>query len=315
MNVLSLFDGMSGGQLALQKAGLQVDKYYSCEIDEYAQSVTRYNFPNTIFLGDVTKVDFSKLKDIDIVIAGSPCQDLSFAKGNGKGLEGSRSSLFYKFVEAIEVCKPEYFLLENVKMKQEWKDIISDLLGVQPIFINSADFSAQNRQRLYWTNIPVYTWTPCNDKLQDILETGQVDRDKSHCLDANYFKGGNLKSYFEKHRRQLVFNRCIQVGEADIKGRDILKRVYSPEGKAPTLTTCGGGHREPKVYVPPLQWRKLTPIECERLQTVPDNYTSKGIRDGKEVKISNTQRYKMLGNGWTINVIAHIFKSLRKGAV
>ena len=309
MNVLSLFDGMSGGQLALQKAGLQVDKYYSCEIDEYAQSVTRYNFPNTIFLGDVTKVDFSKLKDIDIVIAGSPCQDLSFAKGNGKGLEGSRSSLFYKFVEAIEVCKPEYFLLENVKMKQEWKDIISDLLGVQPIFINSADFSAQNRQRLYWTNIPVYTWTPCNDKLQDILETGQVDRDKSHCLDANYFKGGNLKSYFEKHRRQLVFNRCIQVGEADIKGRDILKRVYSPEGKAPTLTTCGGGHREPKVYVPPLQWRKLTPIECERLQTVPDNYTSKGIRDGKEVKISNTQRYKMLGNGWTIDVIAHIFES------
>ena len=315
MNVLSLFDGMSGGQLALQKAGLQVDKYYSCEIDEYAQSVTRYNFPNTIFLGDVTKVDFSKLKDIDIVIAGSPCQDLSFAKGNGKGLEGSRSSLFYKFVEAIEVCKPEYFLLENVKMKQEWKDIISDLLGVQPIFINSADFSAQNRQRLYWTNIPVYTWTPCNDKLQDILETGQVDRDKSHCLDANYFKGGNLKSYFEKHRRQLVFNRCIQVGEADIKGRDILKRVYSPEGKAPTLTTCGGGHREPKVYVPPLQWRKLTPIECERLQTVPDNYTSKGIRDGKEVKIINTQRYKMLGNGWTIDVIAHIFESLRKGAV
>ena len=315
MNVLSLFDGMSGGQLALQKAGLKVDKYYSCEIDEYAQSVTRYNFPNTIFLGDVTKVDFSKLEDIDLVIGGSPCQDLSFAKGNGKGLEGSRSSLFYKFVEAIEVCKPEYFLLENVKMKQEWKDIISDLLGVQPIFINSADFSAQNRQRLYWTNIPVAPWTPCNDKLQDILETGRVDRDKSHCLDANYFKGGNLKSYFEKHRRQLVFNRCIQVGEADIKGRDILKRVYSPEGKSPTLTTCGGGHREPKVHVPPLQWRKLTPIECERLQTVPDNYTSKGIRDGKEVKISNTQRYKMLGNGWTINVIAHIFKSLQNGGM
>ena len=412
MNVLSLFDGMSGGQLALQKAGLKVDKYYSCEIDEYAQSVTRYNFPNTIFLGDVTKVDFSKLKDIDVVIAGSPCQDLSFAKGNGKGLEGSRSSLFYKFVEAIEVCKPEYFLLENVKMKQEWKDIISDLLGVQPIFINSADFSAQNRQRLYWTNIPIAPWTPCNDKLQDILEVFKeedwyvnrdkaytmtatysgacprdyfekssrqlafTDREKSHCLDANYFKGGNLKSYFEKHRRQLVFNynpasivtrridkdgkrkdydttvpkvqtlevhekdksrclstvskdtlvsqlpegryplnRCIQVGEADIKGHESMRRVYSPEGKSPALNTCGGGNREPKVYEPPLQWRKLTPIECERLQTVPDNYTSKGIRDGKEVKISNTQRYKMLGNGWTIDVIAHIFESLRKGAV
>ena len=314
MNVLSLFDGMSGGQLALQKAGLKVDKYYSCEIDEYAQSVTRYNFPETIFLGDVTKVDFSKLENIDLVCFGSPCQDVSFS-GKGAGLEGSRSRLFYKAVEAIKICNPEYFFMENVKMKQEYQDIISDLLGVQPIFINSADFSAQNRQRLYWTNIPVYAWTPCKTKLQDILETGQVDRDKSHCLDANYFKGGNLKSYFEKHRRQLVFNRCIQVGEADIKGRDILKRVYSPEGKAPTLTTCGGGHREPKVYVPPLQWRKLTPIECERLQTVPDNYTSKGIRDGKEVKISNTQRYKMLGNGWTIDVIAHIFESLRKGAV
>ena len=310
MIVLSLFYGMSGGQLALQKAGLQVDKYYSCEIDEYAQSVTRYNFPDTIFLGDVTKVDFSKLKDIDLVIGGSPCQDLSFAKGNGKGLEGSRSSLFYKFVEAIEVCKPEYFLLENVKMKQEWKDIISDLLGVQPIFINSADFSAQNRQRLYWTNIPIAPWTPCKTKLQDILEVFKeedwyvnrdkaytmtatysgacprdyyekssrqlafTDREKSHCLDANYFKGGNLKSYFKKHRRQLVFMN-------------------------PSM----------------LQWRKLTPIECERLQTVPDNYTSKCVRDGKEVKISNTQRYKMLGNGWTINVIAHIFKSLRKGAV
>ena len=363
MNVLSLFDGMSGGQLALQKAGLKVDKYYSCEIDEYAQSVTRYNFPNTIFLGDVTKVDFSKLKDIDLVIGGSPCQDLSFAKGNGKGLEGSRSSLFYKFVEAIEVCKPEYFLLENVKMKQEWKDIISDLLGVQPQFINSADFSAQQRQRLYWSNIPVYAWTPCNDKLQDILENGEavknksqtilttiykenvksmlkrnkmglmsfVDREKSHCLDANYFKGGNLKSYFEKHRRQLVFinpasivsRRIDKLGKRQDYNAAIPKmqtlevheknksRCVSTVSKDSLLSPLPEGRYEAN----PLYYRKLTPIECERLQTVPDNYTSKGIRDGKEVKISNTQRYKMLGNGWTINVIAHIFESLRKGAV
>jgi site-specific DNA-cytosine methylase len=203
------------------------------------------------------------------------------------------------------------FLLENVKMKQKWKDIISDLLGVQPIFINSADFSAQNRQRLYWTNIPVDEWTPCNDVLQDVLEDSVTDREKSHCIDANYFKGGNLKSYFEKHRRQLVFNRCLQVGEADIKGRDSLKRVYSPEGKGPALTTCGGGHREPKVYVPPLQWRKLTPLECERLQTVPERYTKCGQKEnGDIVEISNTQRYKMLGNGFTVNVIAHIIKNL-----
>ena len=315
MNILSMFDGMSGGQLSFQRAGLKVDKYYSCEIDKYAQAVTKANFPNTIFLGDVTKVDFSKLTDIDVVIAGSPCQDLSFA-GKGKGLEGDRSSLFYKVIEAIKVCKPEYFLLENVKMKKEYQDIISGLLKVQPVFINSKDFSAQNRQRLYWTNIPVKPWTDKGLVLKDILEVaGHVDRDKSFCLDANYWKGGNLKSYFEKNRRQLVFNRCLQVGEADIKGIDSIKRVYSPEGKSPALTTCGGGHREPKVYVPPLKWRKLTPIECERLQTVPDNYTSKGIMDDKEVKISNTQRYKMLGNGWTIDVIAHIFGSLQKGLI
>ena len=315
MNVLSMFDGMSGGQLSFQRAGLKVDKYYSCEIDKYAQAVTKANFPDTIFLGDVTKVDFSELTNIDVVIAGSPCQDLSFA-GKGKGLEGDRSSLFYKVIEAIKVCKPEYFLLENVKMKKEYQDIISGLLKVEPVFINSKDFSAQNRQRLYWTNIPVRPWTDKGLVLKDILEVaGHVDRDKSFCLDANYWKGGNLKSYFEKNRRQLVFNRCLQVGEADIKGIDSIKRVYSPEGKSPALTTCGGGHREPKVYVPPLKWRKLTPIECERLQTVPDNYTSKGIMDDKEVKISNTQRYKMLGNGWTIDVIAHIFGSLQKGLI
>ena len=315
MNVLSLFDGCSGARLALVRANKKVDQYFTCEIDKYAQQVTKLNFPDSTMLGDVTKVNFEMLPKIDFLVGGSPCQDLSFAKGNGKGLEGERSGLFYKYFEALEALRkknPEIkFLFENVKMKQEWKDIISDKLGVQPIFINSADFSAQNRQRLYWTNITIDSWSESNVKLKDILEDGQVDRDKSHCLDANYFKGGNLKSYFEKHRRQLVFNRCLQVGEADIKGRDVIKRVYSPEGKGPALTTCGGGHREPKVYVPPLQWRKLTPLECERLQTVPDNYTKCGQKDdGEIVLISNTQRYKMLGNGFTINVIAHILKNL-----
>ena len=188
--------------------------------------------------------------------------------------------------------------------------------------------SAQNRKRFYWTNILNVNQPKDKDiVLADILEDGVTDRGKSHCLDASYFKGGNLKSYFEKHRRQLVFNRCIQVGEADIKGFDIIKRVYSPEGKAPTLTTMGGGHREPKVMTSPireksktvrsggrgsydrhewdsvdkLHWRKLTPLECERLQTVPDNYTN---------HVSNTQRYKMLGNGFTVDVIAHILKHI-----
>ena len=371
MNVLSLFDGMSGGQLALQKAGLKVDKYYSCEIDEYAQSVTRFNFPNTIFLGDVTKVDFSKLKDIDLVIGGSPCQDLSFAKGNGKGLEGSRSSLFYKFVEAIEVCKPEYFLLENVKMKQEWKDIISDLLGVQPIFINSADFSAQNRQRLYWTNIPIAPWTPCNTKLKDILEDGQ-NYNPASIVTRRIDKDGKRQDYdisvpkvqlLEVHEKDK--SRCISTVSKD----SLVSQL--PEGRYKYIKTAAGMfYKDIKeidvadnFYYSPkmLAWikrhgerknkklriqsdndkvqmieashfkgcssqrffgiedtkglRYITPLECERSQTVPDNYTSKGMRELKEVKISNTQRYKMLGNGWTINVIAHIFESLRKGAV
>jgi len=351
MNVLSLFDGCSGARLALTRANKKIDKYYTCEIDKYSSMVTKLNFPDTIALGDVTKVNFEMLPKINFLVGGSPCTDLSFAKGNGKGLEGEQSKLFYKYFEAYKILKrknPDLkFLLENVKMKQKWKDIISDLLGVQPIFINSADFSPQQRQRLYWTNIPVDEWTPCEDKLQDILETEEdwyvnrdkaytmtatysgacprdyfekssrqlafTDREKSHCIDANYFKGGNLKSYFEKHRRQLVFNRCLQVGEADIKGRDSLKRVYSPEGKGPALTTCGGGHREPKVYVPPLQWRKLTVRECEALQTVPRDYTAHGAEvDGSYKKISNTRRYKALGNGWTTEVIIHILTGLIK---
>ena len=309
MNVLSLFDGMSGGQLALQKAGLRVDKYYSCEIDEYAQSVTRYNFPNTVFLGDVTKVDFSKLKDIDLVIGGSPCQDLSFAKGNGKGLEGSRSSLFYKFVEAIEVCKPEYFLLENVKMKQEWKDIISDLLGVQPIFINSADFSAQNRQRLYWTNIPIYAWTPVDTKLKDITvpdnytSKGLVYKDiKETDVADNFYYSPKMLAWIKRHGERK--NKKLRI-QSD---NDKVQMIEASHFKGCSSQRFFGIEDTKGL-------RYITPLECERAQTVPDNYTSKGVRELKEVKISNTQRYKMLGNGWTIDVIAHIFKSLRKGAV
>ena len=218
-------------------------------------------------------------------------------------------------------------------------DVISEYLGVEPIAINSNLVSAQNRHRLYWTNIPM-DGLP-QDKgvvLKDILEDGITDRDKSHCIDANYFKGGNLKSYFEKHRRQLVFSKdgLCHVGDADLSGNESIKRVYHPDGKSPTLTTMGGGHREPKIlqtargynkgglkakdgktptlstsswqhnnhltYDEGLTYRKLTPTECERLQTVPEGYTDKGISD--------TQRYKMLGNGWTVDVIKHIFNGL-----
>ena len=358
INVFSLFDGMSCGQLALKKAGVPIGIYHASEIDKWAIKVTKKNFPFTIQMGDITKLEDARLEiirkhiGIDLVMGGSPCQGFSFA-GKNLNFEDPRSKLFFDFVRVLKILKPKYFLLENVRMKKESQDVISEYLGVEPIAINSNLVSAQNRHRLYWTNIPFDMPKDKGIILADILEDGVTDREKSHCLDANYFKGGNLKSYFKKHRRQLVFNNkggairgrydkdgkiqqqlelrpddktnslttvqkdnvvvrvpelkagfgaCIQVGEADLKGHDIIKRVYSRKGKAPTLTTMGGGHREPKVIVDELTWRKLTPLECERLQTVPDGYTE---------GVSNTQRYKMLGNGWTVDVVAHILKGIR----
>ena len=273
INVFSLFDGMSCGQLALQKAGVKVNTYHASEIDKWAMQISRKNFPSTLQMGDITKLEDWRLElirdeiGIDLVIGGSPCQGFSFA-GNQLNFEDPRSKLFFDFVRVLKILKPKYFLLENVRMKKESQDIISEYMGVEPVAINSNLVSAQNRHRLYWTNIPFDIPEDKGIILADILEDGVTDREKSHCLDANYFKGGNLKSYFEKHRRQLVFNnRCIQEGEADIK----------------------------ETY------RKLSCLECERLQTVPDGYTE---------GVSNTQRYKMLGNGWTVDVIAHILKGI-----
>ena len=348
MNVLSLFDGMSCGRIALERAGIKIDKYFASEIDKYAIKVSKNNYPDTIHLGDVQGVQAADVGAIDLLIGGSPCQGFSFA-GKQLNFDDPRSKLFFEFVRLLKELNPTYFMLENVNMKQEYQDVISKLLGCSPIDINSNLVSAQNRRRLYWTNIPVKS-LPENKRIyiKDILENGFTDRDKAHCIDANYFKGGNLKSYFEKHRRQLVFDfdktgqqlasskdGLCHVGDADLSGNQSIKRVYHIDGKSPCLTTMGGGHREPKIlqashgwnkggikandgkspamttsswqhnnhltYNEGLTWRKLTPIECERLQTVPDDYT-KGV--------SNTQRYKMIGNGWTVDVVAHIFKNL-----
>ena len=375
MNVLSLFDGSACTRVALDKLRIPVTRYYASEIDKYAIKVAMKNYPDIVQVGDVSnlhtengiwwssKRGIDPIK-IDLLVGGSPCQGFSFA-GKQLNFDDPRSKLFWEYVRLLRELKPTYFLLENVRMKQEYQDVISDALGGKPIAINSRLMSAQNRYRLYWTNIPNVTQP--DDKgivLQDILEHGFADRDKSHCLDANYFKGGNLKTYFTKHRRQLVFSSdgLCHVGDADIKGNDSIKRVYHPSGKAPTLTTMGGGHREPKILcgawrgrytvdgvrqdhkhsvkgmteqrlevrtdgktnslttvqkdnvavhfdhdwndtsVFDLEWRKLTPLECERLQTLPDNYTN---------HVSNTQRYKMLGNGFTVDVIAHILKGIK----
>lgn len=264
MNVLSLFDGMSCGQLALSKLGIEVENYYASEIDKYAISICKKNFPDTHHIGDVLDIKGKDLPQIDLLIGGSPCQGFSFA-GKMLNFEDPRSKLFFEYVRLLKETKPKFFLLENVKMKQEHQDIISDQLGVKPIEINSALVAPHRRKRLYWTNIPgVGQPEEKETVLSDVIENGWVDREKSYCLDASYYKGGSLKLYFEKSRRQLVFT--------------------SEKGV------------EPKAF------RKLLPIECERLQTVPDNYTE---------GVSNSQRYKMLGNGWTIDVIAHIFKGMK----
>jgi len=333
MNVLSLFDGCSGGQLALQRAGIHVDNYYASEIDKYAIKVTQANFPNTIQLGDVTQVkpsergmgvDYALDYDppIDLLMGGSPCQGFSFA-GHQLNFDDPRSKLFFDFIRIRDECKPKYVLLENVRMAKKSQDVISEYMGFEPQALNSSRVSAQNRYRLYWfgklvgdsyEQIPIPPMINKKIIMQDILEDGYATDEmtsqdgKSHCLTARY-NGAVWWNSIERKQRTMVLkdnptvskDGLIRVGTADLKGHDSIKRVYAQEGKAPTLTTMQGGHREPKVATSKDMWRKLTPLECERLQTLPDNYTN---------HVSNSQRYKMIGNGWTVDVIAHILKGI-----
>ena len=290
MNVVSYFDGMSCGQIALDKLNVKVDNYFAYEIDKYAMQVTQKNYPNTKQMGSVTEAKLNELPKIDLLIGGSPCQGFSFA-GKQLNFDDPRSALFFEFVKAKNELNPTYFLLENVKMKQEYQDIITEHLGVKPTKINSALVSAQNRERLFWTNIPGIEQP--KDKciyLADIIENGIVDRDKSYCIDANYWKGGNLTQYYTKARRQLVFKD---------KAQTILSTIYKENAKSMMKRKKLGLVVSDGDYA-----RKLTPTECERLQTVPDGYTD---------CVSNTQRYRMLGNGWTVDVIAHIFSFLKGG--
>lgn len=302
MNILSLFDGISCGQVALKRAGIKYNNYYASEIDKYAIKITQHRFPNTVQLGDVCKVDGKKIPNVNLLLGGSPCQGFSRC-GSRFNFDDPRSKLFFEYVRILKECKPKWFLLENVRMKQECQNIISKHLGVQPIIINSSFVSAQNRVRLYWTNIPNIK-QPKDRKiyLKDIIESGFVDRDKSYCIDANYYKGSNLKGYITKHRRQLVFiqNKPIRIGAINKGGQG--ERVYSLQGKSTCLSAYGGGWgAKTGLYQFKDNIRKLTPLECERLQTLPDEYT-------KVNGISNTQRYKTLGNGWTVDVIVHILK-------
>lgn len=408
LNVLSLFDGISCGKVALERAGIEVDKYYASEIDKYAIKVSQKNYPDIIQLGDVTKwrdwdIDWAS---IDLIIGGSPCQGFSNA-GKGLNFDDPRSALFFVFVDILNYARqinPNIkFLLENVKMKKEWANVITEYLGVEPVEINSALVSAQNRQRNYWTNISKISQP--EDRyivLKDILITNNTIRipdygngSKSRPLTCHY--SNNFGDWYDRithinpNKQQVdilaefIINKpvCVNSQSGDRFGKrkqpSLSDRVYYIKGKSPALTASylnkiaqpiekkylnekniqqlmrefgskgkilcdkdektntltasmgmGGGNglyyaeqktgknifevknkkivlydKEYKMDLEDGYWcfRKLTPIECERLQTLPDNYT-----DG----ISNSQRYKCLGNSWTVDVIAYIFKFLLK---
>ncbi len=438
MRVLSLFDGISCGRVALERADIAVECYFASEIDKYATTVSEKNYPDIIRLGDIRNIDFTQfIGKIDLIIGGSPCQDLSIAKQNRQGLNGERSGLFWKFVEAVKIIKPKYFLLENVaSMSKENKQIITDALRVEPVLINSALVSAQQRKRLYWCNWPVEQPKDKGILLKDILESGNAWNNKGYCLTSCY-NGAVFPHDFIHKQRQMVaeplliaenttngfteinqgecFDNtfpnsttrrgrkmdkkancltamlpqffqyvgcalrtrenkkhlevrkdekanaltsvatdsgvCLNIGVKSVnKFQEIKKinpdksdaliagyhkapfnqqstgvlapvligasgkpcqgnRVYSVRGKSVCLSANGGGKGAKtglyKIDLPDGDYyvRKLTPVECERLQTLPDGYTE---------GISNTQRYKAIGNGWTVDVIAHIFRELKR---
>jgi DNA-cytosine methyltransferase len=276
INVLSLFDGMSCGQIALQKAGIKVNKYFASEIDEHAIKVTQHNFPNTVQLGDVKELKSSSLPKIDLLIGGSPCQSFSVA-GDGSGFSG-KSKLFFEFVRILKEVNPTYFLLENVKMKKEWENIITEHLGVQPIGINSSNFVAQNRPRLYWSNFKIEKPKEQSYQLKDFLLD---DNDES----------------IEKFK---LSEKAIDYMNRLRNGKPRWNYHTNPlNGNAACLTA--NMYKGIPYGVIKEKLRKLTPVECERLQGVPDNYTN---------VVSNTQRLRMLGNGWTVNVIEYIFSQI-----
>lgn len=292
MKVLSLFDGISCARVALDRAGIPVEFYYASEIDKYAIQVSHKNYPDIQNLGSVVGLNVLPT-NIDLLIGGSPCQDLSIAKKERKGLDGERSGLFWEYVRILREVNPKYFILENVaSMPKEARDTITKELGVEPIMINAALVSAQQRKRLFWTNIPNVTLP--KDRgilLKNILVDGIETKEKSLCITATYSRACP-RDYFEKSSRQL-----IKVGEFNKGGQG--DRVYSVEGKSVTLSALGGGRGAKTGLYETTQgtYRKLHPIECERLQGLPDNYTE---------GISNTQRYKTLGNAFNVDVVSWI---------
>lgn len=297
INVLSLFDGISCGMVALERAGIKVNKYYASEIDKFAIQVSKDNYPNIIQLGDVTKwkewnIDWAS---IDLLIGGSPCQGFSLA-GKQLNFEDSRSKLFFEYVNILEHTKSlnsnMKFLLENVVMKKQYIDIISGYLGVWPMLIDAALVSAQFRKRNYWANWKISQPQDNHIILSDIIEDGIVEKAKAYCLTC---RSGNTRDYFKKSQSNIVFIPCELTGRYVVKNGTIsIVFKKSPDRSVHTYNVCLPNG----LY----NIRAMSEIECERLQGLPDNYTK---------VCPKTQRYNQVGNGWNIDVITHIFNHLK----
>lgn len=271
--------------VALERAGIAVDRYVAYGIDKYAIKISQKNYPQIEHCGDVTTADFTQYKDFDLLIGGSPCQSLSIVQSKTRQNLDGKSKLFFEYVRAKEEMQPKFFLFKNVaSMNDESKKIISDLLGCEPILVDSKLFSAQQRPRYYWTNIPISPLPQeCSLVLKDIMQVN---------VEEKYFYNYPLTNI------DMSKQVCAIM---EYKNHQMHKRIFNPNFKCHTLTTCGGGNTQKKV-LDGGRARKLTPLEYERLQTLPDNYTN-CVADG--------HRYSAIGNGWTVNVIAHILKGLK----
>ncbi|ALJ00751.1 DNA cytosine methyltransferase [Rufibacter tibetensis] len=303
MNVLSLFDGISCGRLALQSSGIKINRYFASEIDSAAIHVSKKNFPDTIHIGDVSKVSF---KDgrlitetgtfdtglIDLVIGGPPCQSFS-KRGNQMNFDDSRGKLFHEFERLLKETKAPLFLMENVKMNRKHQDVISGILGVEPIEINSALVTAQNRARLYWTNIAnVQQPADKGIRLQEILESGYTEKEKSFCITATY-GNATVQNYFINSERQLKFIHPVKKNGSRYYLHDRIQvDIYPDKGLERNYYSL----QLLKPYT-----TRLSCAEVERLQGIPVGYTE---------GVPNHQRYKLIGNAWTVPVISHIFTGI-----
>lgn len=273
MNVLSLFDGISCGRIALERAGIPVKQYFASEIDKHAIAVSKDNWRDIVQLGDVVNVTAESLPNIDLLLAGSPCQGFS-TNGSHQGLEHKQSKLFWEFIRLLKALKPKYFLLENVSMKQEWRDIISREVGYEPLKINSSLVSAQSRPRLYWTNIPGVS----------------VPEDKGLTIfDILELPAAPVQPMLTRARKAY----CLTATHGNCLGKDGLP--------IPSEIIHNTKRHQRTCIIHNDHWRMLTPVECERLQTVPDDYTA---------CVNLRQRYRCLGNGWTVDVIAYLLSQL-----